>query len=100
MCMEEPKGAKLALLTPLAHPLHSFVSSISSNRQCGFHQGDKDHSSIDDVMGLHVRKLPYKFIRLKTGTGITMMATTEHARMCSVVQYGYCNADKTVWVMS
>jgi hypothetical protein len=59
-----------------------------------------NHSNIDDVIDLHVKKLANTFIDLKMGTGITMISATERARGCSVVPCGTCNADKPVSVMS
>jgi hypothetical protein len=58
--------------------------------QCGFDMRNKNYSDISDVYDAHRRKVPYTWLRFSTGTGSVMMATTEHARQCTLIHHGSC----------
>ena len=61
--------------------------------QCGFGNGDpnislRKHSQT--VQDRHAQKVPYDWIRMQEGTGISMMAASASARMCVPVASGMC----------
>jgi hypothetical protein len=56
--------------------------------RCGFDMKNKNYSDISGVYDYHRGKMPYKWLRFGTGTGSVMMATTEHARQCTLIHHG------------
>jgi hypothetical protein len=64
--------------------------------QCGFNMRNKNYSNLEGVLDAHRRKVPYSWMRLSTGTGSVMMATTEHARQCTLLHHGSCSPKNKV----
>jgi hypothetical protein len=58
--------------------------------QCGFDMRKKNYSDTSDVYDAHRKKVPYTWMRFSTGTGSVMMATTEHAKQCTLIHHGSC----------
>jgi hypothetical protein len=64
--------------------------------QCGFNLLNENYSDLEGVLDAHRRKVPYTWLRLGTGTGAVMMATTEHARACTLLRRGSCEKRKAL----